>query len=105
MTLDLDAAEDALAFATNRRQARRTLDARDDTAVRFDVSGRSIYVTISDAGLWAVSYGYGGGLTDARTCGPGRVRLLANKADTIDVEHEPSKDHVRVPAPNRRGDD
>jgi hypothetical protein len=102
--IDIEAAEDALAYATNRRQARRILDARDDSVARFDVSERTIYVTISDAGLWVVSYGPGGGLSDARTCNPGRVRLLANKADTIDVDHDPSKDHVRYPAPNR-GDD
>jgi len=100
---ELQKAENALAAVTNRRQARRILDAGQPTAARFDINERTVYVTVADGSLWTVCYGRGRGLYDARACEPGWVRLCETRAHTVDVEHDPTPSHVRMPAP-RRGD-
>lgn len=88
---------------TNDRQAAKILDIRNDSALVLRQHKREHYIQGTEAGLYLVSYGRGGGLYMSRIVAPGQIRALANSADEIDVEQEPRKQAVRYPAVD--GDD
>jgi len=80
----------ALATATNERQAGRILDVTQDATLYLTwPSGREVYVTGTDAGLYAVGFGRGGGLYLSRLVTPGRVRSLVRSAAEVDVDRAP----------------
>lgn len=86
----------ALERATNRRQAAKIMDVDSiATLVLTFASGRRVYVRNTDAGLYAVGYGSGGGLYLSRVLKPGRVTAMATNAAAVDVEH----DYAALPDP------
>lgn len=97
MSQSADATHRRLKRLTNRRQASKILDIRSGVALHIEDHGRDVWVTGTDAGLYAIGYGAGGGLYMARTLPAGTVQAIADGADSVEVEQEP------VPAALWRG--
>lgn len=107
MATDSRKSERLLRSVTNGRQARRIVDLGDRSAlVLVYDDNRTMYVTNTDDGLYAVAYGAGGGLYLARIVEPGVVSMNASRDDVhVDVTRDPPGAINRGKAKHCGGDD
>jgi len=83
----------------NSRQAPRVLDVSDQAAIHCDwESGRDIYVRGTDAGLYMVGYGSGGGLYMSRVVEIGTVSAVVAGAERYDDATVRVTSDYRAPA-------
>lgn len=94
---DVSVARANIKQVTNRRQARKIMDVTTPEVLYLSWEcGRELWITNTDAGLYAVGYGTGGGMTLCRIVPPGYPALAAQSADSDDVRNK-YRDDDNVP--------
>lgn len=88
---------------TNSRQASKILDVSSWKTLYLDLGKTDWYVRGTNAGLWTVGIGPGGGVYMTRTLPIGTIERAANRAERVDVIRESTPLAIRDPPARVRG--